>query len=64
MSLSPDPARPLTSREIAKIISGVVGSLAEWCDPAEIEKAFEHFHENADLYREVWRRVRDASTPT
>lgn len=51
------PARPLTSREIAKIISGLVGSLAQWCEPAEIEAAFAHFHEHAERYSEAWRVV-------
>lgn len=58
------PARPLTSREIAKIVSGLLGGLAGWCDPDDIAAAIEHFHENRELYLQTWRQsqkmIRDA----
>ena len=57
MPLSRDPARPLTSREIAKAVSGLLGGLAAWCDPEEIDRAMEHFQQNRALYLGTWREV-------
>lgn len=57
MSLDTRPARPLTSREIAKLISAQLGALAEWCEPKEIEAAMGHFHEHAETYAKAWRDV-------
>lgn len=53
--LSPQPARPLTSREIARILSGLLGGLAAWCSPTEIVAALDHLHENRAYYLEAWR---------
>lgn len=55
MSLSTEPARPLTSREIAKIISGTLGGLAAWCSPDELLAAIDHLHEHRAYYLKVWR---------
>lgn len=61
MSLDTRPAKPLTSREIAKVIASVCGGLAQWCDPADIEAAFGHFHQHADTYKKAWLFVHDAA---
>lgn len=55
--LTRQPARPLTSREIARIISGLVGGLAQWCSPTEITAALDHLHQHRATYLEMWRRV-------
>lgn len=54
MSLHHDPARPLTSREISKVISSMLFGLAEWCDPKEIIDAINHFHEHIDTYKNLF----------
>jgi len=55
IKLNTEPARPLTSREIAKVLAGVLGTLAGWCDPADIETAMNHFYTHAEAYRKQWR---------
>jgi hypothetical protein len=55
MPLDSRPARPLTSREIAKVLATVCGGLAGWCDPDDIVDALEHFHQNAEQYREMFK---------
>ena len=56
-TLDQRPERPLTSREICKILSGVGGSLAAWCEPAEIVSAFEFFHEHKDAMLKMWQAM-------
>jgi len=53
------PARPLTSREIAKLLSGFLCGLAPWCKPSEIESAIRHFGENLPTYRQVWNLMHE-----
>lgn len=55
--LHPDSARPLTSREIAKIVSSLLGGLAEFCEPSEICDAMAHFHDHAQAYEFAWREI-------
>lgn len=54
--LSPEPARALTSREIAKVISGNLGSFLGWCDPDDIRTAVEHIAANIDNYYSFWKQ--------
>jgi len=44
-------ARSLTSREIAKIIAGIMGSLASWCDVDQIFDALDNLHKYREQYR-------------
>ena len=58
MSLDPRPARPLTSREIAKLIAALLGSLCgAWCDPKEVMAALDHFAEHRDSYEAQFRQM-------
>jgi hypothetical protein len=41
MPLDPDPARPLTDRECAKIFSGVLGTLLAMAEPADVKTALQ-----------------------
>lgn len=62
--LHPDYARALTSREIAKVISGLLGSFAEFCEPSEICDAMSHFHDYADRYRDAWVEIHQRRSAT
>lgn len=57
-NLNPEPARPLKSREIAKILGSVLGGLAEWCDIEELEAAIDHFSENKESYKDMVQFVK------
>lgn len=54
MSLDPNAARPLTSREIAKAISGLLGGLSSFCHPRAIADALDHFNNHRDAYMRAW----------
>lgn len=54
MSLDPNAARPLTSREIAKAISGLLGGLSSFCHPRAIADALDHFNEHRETYMRSW----------
>ena len=56
--LDKNEARPLTSREISKIISGVYGSLLEWCELSEIEYAFNHFAQHKETYMLYFKELK------
>ena len=51
--LDPRPVAPLTSREIAKLIGGMIGTLGSWCDWKEIRAAIEFTAANLDAYEQV-----------
>lgn len=55
--LNKQPARPLTSREIAKIVSGIMTGFIEWCDSEEVIKALDHFIEHRNKYVAIWQNV-------
>lgn len=57
MALHPDPARKLTSREITKIVAGVYGSFAGWCDVEDLMEAIKHFHKHRDSYRDMFKAM-------
>lgn len=57
--LTKEPARQLTDREIAKIISGVLGSLAEWNDVDAIMRALKHIEVNKNEYREMLVQIKN-----
>jgi hypothetical protein len=65
-TLDERPARPLTSREIARAVAGLLGSFATWCDPRDIRDAMSHFYVHADMYRQQWELLHEmgeASAP-
>ena len=57
--LDPRPARPLTRREIAKVISGVWGSMCGFCELKEILDAYDHFVEFSEEHKDVFRQLSD-----
>lgn len=48
------PARPLTSREVAKIVSGLMAGMIEWCGSKTMIDALDHFIKYRDKYIEIW----------
>lgn len=50
MVRNPKEVRPLTSKEIAKIVSSVLGSCLAWCDVEEVVGALDHLVEFHDEY--------------
>lgn len=56
-NLDPREARPLTSREIAKVISAVLFGFATWCDVKDIESAIDHFSQHSETYKEMIRSM-------
>jgi hypothetical protein len=58
-TLSTEPARELTSREIAKIVGGLLGALATWCKPHDIGRVIDHLHENKDVYLGQFRAANE-----
>lgn len=64
MALNSDTARPLTSREIAKILAGTLDSLATWCRPTDLVDAIEHLWEHLPKYEQLWEVVHAQKSPT
>ena len=59
MILDPRPARPMTSREIAKLISGILGSLVQGGTTVDaVLAALDHFHEHREGYEEALTTLR------
>jgi len=59
MSLSEEPIRPLKSREIAFIISSLLGGLSQFCDIEEIYEALDHFCRNKDEYKKQLKIIKE-----
>lgn len=51
--LSVEPNRPLSSREIATILGGVIGCLSTFCEKKEIDAALEFIHVYKDRYLKI-----------
>jgi len=51
MSLDQNEARPLTSREIAKVVSVVFFGFTSWCEIEDIAAAMDHFAEHVETYK-------------
>lgn len=49
--LDPRPARALTSREIAKMIMGLLGGLAQFCEIGEMRRAVSWISETEDAWK-------------
>ena len=52
--LNDEAARPLHSREIAKILSATLGGFVAWCDPQQVMDALEHLASRKDEYRKYF----------
>lgn len=57
MSLDKEPARPLTSREIAKIISGILTGFVEWCDTDAVCDVLDYLAEHKEAYKSQFRMI-------
>lgn len=57
MALDTRPAEPLTSRQIAKLISGLLCSLVPECGAETVTNAFNHFVEFQNDYRNQFKEV-------
>lgn len=62
MSLDPNPARPLTSREIAKAVGAVLGGFVSWCGAAPVIEALQHIVEHQNGYIEEFLFIEYATT--
>lgn len=58
--LNPEPARPLTSREIAKLLGSILCGLSGYCEVKNIVAAIEFTYH----YREEYRKQFDALKQT
>jgi hypothetical protein len=56
-TLDPHEARPLTSREIAKIVSAVFFAFTSWCDIKDIFDAMDHFSEHVETYKLMMKHM-------
>ena len=54
--LDPRPVRPLTSREMVKVLMCTVGGLAHFCDVETLREAVRWISETDDVW-EVFRRA-------
>jgi hypothetical protein len=57
MSLDTREARPLTSREIAKIVSSVFFGFTSWCDTKDISDAMDHFAKHIKQYKSMLKHM-------
>lgn len=57
MILDMREARPLTSREIAKVVSAVFFGFTSWCDTKAISEAMDHFAENIEQYKGMLKHM-------
>ncbi len=57
MSLNSAPARPLTSREIAKITSAILSAFVDFCGAQAVTDALDHFIEHREKYIEAWHAL-------
>jgi hypothetical protein len=62
MNLDPNPARPLTSREIAKVVGAVLGGFVSWCGSAPVIEALAHIVEHQQGYIEEFQFIEYATT--
>lgn len=66
--LHPSPVRPLTSREMARVISGLVGcwlgpnGAKPWCDHQEVRTALRWLGENRDELVDACLALMDGQT--
>lgn len=58
--LSEEPARELSSREIAKVLGGLLGGLANFCKPEDIKAAITFTYKNIDVYTEWFNKLKSA----
>jgi len=61
VKLDTRPARQLTSREISKMMCGMLGCFTGWCDEDEIWIAMHWIVEHEDTLREMLKPATDLS---
>jgi len=57
MALDTRPAEPLTSRQISKLVSGLMTSLVPECGSKAVIDALNHFVEHQQHYEETFKRI-------
>lgn len=60
MSLNKEQARVLTSREIAKIISGVLTGFIDWCGSDPVCDFLDHLAEHKEEYKDHFRNIENS----
>jgi hypothetical protein len=61
MALSPQPARPLTSREIANLLGALAAGFVINSDPQDVMDAFKHITKFETEYITVWKAMHEAA---
>lgn len=51
------PARPLTSREISKIMTSILGGLVEWCGSAPVCESIDFLVEHRDGVKNDFKQI-------
>jgi recombinational DNA repair protein (RecF pathway) len=59
MPLDTREARKLTSREIAKLVAGIMTGLIDWCGSKAVCEALNHFVEHQKNYERTFRHVEE-----
>lgn len=62
MPLNKEPARALTSREIAKVVGAVLGGFVSWCGSEPVIAALEHLVENQQGYIDEFKFIEYTTT--
>jgi hypothetical protein len=61
-NLTNAPARELNSREVAKIIAGLMGSLVSWNDVDTVMSGIDHIAKHREAYREQFVQIKRIAT--
>ena len=59
-TISKEPARPLTSREISKIINAILSGFVDWCGAETVCEVLDHWAEHKEMYQEAFREIEKA----
>ena len=55
--LNPNPVRPLTSREIVRVVNSVLGGFVGWCGVDVVMEVMDHLAENRKMYRKLFETL-------
>jgi len=55
--LNPNPVRPLTSREIVRVVNSVLGGFVGWCGVGTVMEVLDHLAENRKMYRKLFETL-------
>lgn len=63
-TITKEPARVLTSRELAKIISGILTGFIDWCGSDPVCDFLDHVAEHKEEYKTNFRNIEKILRPT